>query len=216
MMNEYPKIETIFDRDPATHGVVWDRWRTPEFEYLQDAHWLWTEKVDGTNIRIMWDGQRLTFGGRTDNAQIPAFLIDRLRQLFEQKSAERCSVFGLSNVVLYGEGYGNKIQKTGHLYLADSQDFVLFDVRVNDRWLEYDGILSVAEGLSIPAVPVVGGGCLHNAASMAMGGFDSMWGEFMAEGLVVRPAITLLDRRGNRIMGKIKYRDFRAQEDQKS
>lgn len=27
-----------------------------EFDYLKDNTWIFTEKVDGTNIRIMWDG----------------------------------------------------------------------------------------------------------------------------------------------------------------
>jgi hypothetical protein len=27
----------------------------PEFELLQDYEWDWYEKVDGTNIRVIWD-----------------------------------------------------------------------------------------------------------------------------------------------------------------
>ena len=53
-MYEYHKIVTVWERDPETNhkylktGV----WAEPEFEYLKDCVWLWTEKVNGTNIRI--------------------------------------------------------------------------------------------------------------------------------------------------------------------
>jgi len=51
-MKEYHKIETLLDRDEK-FKVIQGKWRLPEFEYLQDNQWMFTEKVDGTNIRIM-------------------------------------------------------------------------------------------------------------------------------------------------------------------
>jgi hypothetical protein len=78
-MKEYHKIETLFDRDDKFKVVI-GKWRLPEFEYLKDNLWLYTEKIDGTNIRVMWDAQTkaVRFGGKTDNAQMPAFLLAKL------------------------------------------------------------------------------------------------------------------------------------------
>ena len=43
---------------------------------------------------------------------------------------------------------------------------------------------------------------------MVRKGFKSFWGDFRAEGLVVRPGADLLDRHGNRVITKIKHKDF--------
>ncbi len=55
-MNEYHKIQSIYLRDPETKHkrFLIGQWTLPEFEYLADNEWSFTEKVDGTNIRIYW------------------------------------------------------------------------------------------------------------------------------------------------------------------
>ena len=128
-MNEYHKIQTVYLRDPATNykTLLEGQYALPEFEYLADNQWVWTEKVDGTNIRVMWDGTTITFGGKTDNAQIPAFLVNRLSDTFFPLRDTFSSLWPDGEVCLYGEGYGAKIQKGGGNYRPD-QDFVLFDV----------------------------------------------------------------------------------------
>jgi len=77
-MKEYHKIETIFERDMVTNKLVEGSFRKPELEYLANLKWIGTENVDGTNIRIMWDGVDIKIGGKTDNAQIHKDLISRL------------------------------------------------------------------------------------------------------------------------------------------
>lgn len=57
-MKEYHKIQTCFKRDEKTKRIIEGDWTLPEFEYLKDCQWVFTEKVDGTNIRVMWNGQR--------------------------------------------------------------------------------------------------------------------------------------------------------------
>jgi len=39
-------------------------------------------------------------------------------------------------------------------------------------------------------------------------GVKSQWGDFLAEGLVLKPKIELKDRAGKRIVTKIKHKDF--------
>lgn len=81
-MKEYHKINSPFKRDDRGKFIIGD-WAQSEFEYLQDNLWSWTEKIDGTNIRVMWDGQSIRFGGKTDNAQIPVKLLTNLSDHFK-------------------------------------------------------------------------------------------------------------------------------------
>jgi len=111
-------------------------------------------------------------------------------------------------VCLYGEGYGAKIQKGGGNYRQD-QDFVLFDVKIGDWWLQRSDVKDVAGKLGLDVVPVIGSGTLAEMVEQTRQGFDSIWGNFKAEGIVARPAIELKTRSGHRIITKIKYKDFR-------
>lgn len=109
-MKEYHKIQTVFLRDPQTNykTLLEGEFALPEFEYLADNEWMFTEKVDGTNTRVMFDGQQITFGGKTDNAQIPALLVTRLQNVFLPQLEIFKTKF-IDGICLYGEGYGAKI-----------------------------------------------------------------------------------------------------------
>lgn len=72
-MIEYPKIETLYARDPRTFKVVPGALRLSEYGLI--ARWLVTEKVDGTNIRVHLKGGSVTYGGRTEAAQLFAPLV---------------------------------------------------------------------------------------------------------------------------------------------
>jgi len=208
-MREYHKITTVYERDPSTNfkTLIAGKFAKPEFEYLADSEWICDEKVDGTNIRVMWDGQKVTFGGKTDNAQLYAPLVERLQQLFYAGAMSQ--IFGESTACLYGEGYGAKIQKGGGNYLPDSVDFALFDVLVGETWLERHNVYDIANRIETKAAPIVMRGTLKEAIKAAEAGFKSQWGDFTAEGLIMRPAVELRDRLGRRIITKIKHKDFR-------
>ena len=73
-MTTYNKIETLFNRDmEGSKQLIEGDYRNEAVKFLKDATWQFTEKIDGTNIRIMWDGHKITYGGRTERANIPAF-----------------------------------------------------------------------------------------------------------------------------------------------
>ena len=205
-MREYHKIVTVWERDPANmHKTLIDgRWAEPEFSFLKDNEWVWTEKVDGTNIRVMWDGNTVRFGGKTDAAQLYAPLTERLQQLFYAGALAR--IFN-GPACLYGEGHGAKIQKAGGNY-SPTPEFALFDVLVGDVWLERPNVEDIANKLECKIVPIVGRGSLDMAIAEVRSGMKSQWGDFISEGLVMRPAVELRDRRGNRIITKVKHKDF--------
>ncbi len=209
-MKEYDKIQTVFKRDMSRQGktLLMDQYSLPEFEFLKDLPWVFTEKVDGTNIRVMTEDGRVSFGGKTDNAQIPAPLVARLRDVFDPL-AERLAEIFPSGGCLYGEGYGPKIQKSGANY-GPIQDFVLFDVKVGDWWLERHNVEDVASKLGIRVVPIIGEGTLADLVETVRTGITSTWGDFAAEGVVARPKVELRTRNNARIITKLKTRDFPA------
>jgi len=208
-MKEYHKINTLYKRDMETKNktLIIGKYSMPEFEYLQNNEWSFTEKIDGTNIRVIWDSTNkdITFKGKTDNAQIPANLYKELTLIFvSDKLAE---VFPDTDVCFYGEGYGVKIQNGGS-YIPDGNDFILFDIKIGDWWLQRKDILGIAEKLGLDVVPDIGTGTLADLVNLVRTGFNSKIGTCIAEGIVARPLVELKARNGERIITKLKYRDF--------
>lgn len=206
-MTEYTKINTIWKRDERGR-IIEGCYATPELAFLAGCQWEWTEKVDGTNIRVAWDGAGgIEFGGRTDNAQIPASLVSALRAMFPDR-APFDEQFGTNPAVLYGEGYGAGIQKGGGNYQQE-KSFVLFDVKVGGWWLRREDVVEVAEKFALRVVPVVMVGTIAEALERTKAGITSAWGAFQAEGMVGRPLGTeLFARNGERVIVKMKTRDF--------
>ena len=252
-METYQKINGLYKRykdGPNRGKFIMGDWAVPEFEYLADNDWEFTEKVDGTNIRIHLrrydDNLYVDFGGRTDNAVIPKHLLVWLESMFvptttHRNISERERLVGLwmldndlTDVILFGEGYGPKIQNGGNY--RDDVSFVLFDVKIGEFWLDRANVDDVAEKLGIDSVPVIGHGTLYDAIRIVAGrerkpvwqdprnqGYEpdyyedvptgaflkSQWGDFEAEGIVARTSVPLFDRKGQRIITKIKAVDFR-------
>jgi len=207
-MKKYHKIQSVFKRDPETKFKTFleGEWARSEFEYLKDLQWYFTEKVDGTNIRVIWDMEKVIFKGKTDNAQIPARLIEKLQELFPVSKFK--TLYLDIPMCLYGEGYGAKIQKGGGNYIPDGVDFILFDVMINDIWLERINIQDIAKKLKIKIVPIVWTGTLLEAVQMTKEGFKSSLRVLPPEGLVMKPIAELKDRKGDRIITKVKLKDF--------
>ena len=209
-MNKYHKINSIFKRDKKTNRIIEGDFSCEEFRYLKDNIWQWSEKVDGTNIRVIWQPQEeqpIRFAGKTDNASIPTFLYDKLNEIF---TYEKMKVLGLeidNYLCLYGEGYGTKIQSGGN-YIKDGVSFILFDVKIGNMWLKREDVEDIANYFGLKVVPIIGKGTIDEMLEITKKGFNSQWGNFTAEGIVARPEIELKDRRGDRIITKIKYKDF--------
>ena len=209
-MVKYDKIETLYKRDmDGTKKLLEGEFRNPTVEFLKDNIWQFTEKIDGTNIRVFWDGHEVSFAGRTDKAQIPAFLLSYLTETFKTSEAEQIfeEKFGETPVMLFGEGYGPKIQK-GHLYRNDVS-FILFDVLICDNYQSRSTVEDIAKAFGIDIVPIIFEGTIQEAVDFVKKNPNSTMGTAKMEGLVGRPKIELRDRCGNRVIVKIKYEDFK-------
>ena len=216
-MRKYEKIETLFARDmEGTKKLQYYNFRDKTVEALTLIDWEWTEKVDGTNIRVMWDGHSVTFGGRTDNASIPAELVTKLNELFGGETNAEIfeQAFGDKEVILFGEGYGRKIQKVGSAYIPDGVDFILFDVLIGDNYQPREWVEKTAKMFDIKVVPIVGHGNLWDAVHYVRKHPMSVVanGRCEMEGIVCRPSVELRDRCGNRIIVKIKWCDMKELE----
>lgn len=207
-MKTYHKIKTLWKReDNKPHSMILGEYSVPEFELLKDIQWTATEKVDGTNVRVMWDGNKVSLGGKTDNAQTPLPLAHKLTELFMGEENEQAfeQTFDWGDVCLYGEGFGGKIQSGGNY---GDVNFVLFDVKVGDWWLLRKDVEDIAKKLGVDIVPIVCEGSLQKISDFVEGGCLSRWGGFQSEGIVARPSVEILKRNGDRIITKLKFKDF--------
>jgi len=226
-----------FDEGPNKGKIIVsdDELKHPVFATIDP--WDVYEKIHGMNIRIICDpnplmilgGHRLpydkwvTFAGRSDNAQLPANLLPYLYRKFTANTFD--AIFpDIAKVILFGEGYGAGIQKGGS-YNYD-QRFRLFDVLVYDGdangrgwWLERENIEDVANKFGISTAPYLGRMKREDIVNWVKLGITSdvaiaegqehVPGELpIAEGVVCRPIEHMFFRNGDRVMWKIKTKDF--------
>ena len=209
-MVEYNKIDTVYERDvDGTKKLIEGKFRSKAVEFLADCKWIFTEKIDGTNIRIHWDGHKVEFGGRTERATIPSHLLNKLIEIFHNNETEELfeQTFGEKDVILFGEGYGIKIQNGGN-YRPDV-GFILFDVMVNGHYLNRDSVEGIAKAFGLEVVPVVMCGTIKEAVSFVKTAPSSTIGTAKMEGLVGRPSVELYEGYGKRLIVKIKTCDFK-------
>lgn len=209
-MIEYNKIDTVYERDmDGTKKLIEGKFRSKAVELLADCKWVFTEKIDGTNIRVHWDGHKVEFGGRTERANIPAHLLNKLTCIFCNNETEELfeQVFGEKDVILFGEGYGIKIQNGGN-YRPDV-GFILFDVMVDGHYLNRDSVEDIATTFGLEIVPIIMHGTIKEAISFIKTAPNSTIGTAKMEGLVGRPSVELYERFGKRLIIKIKACDFK-------
>ena len=120
---------------------------------------------------------------------------------------------GAINVILFGEGYGPKIQgKVGHRYI-DTQSFILFDVYIDGWWLNRESVIDIAGKLNVDSVPIV-----HACATTEdiieyirskPKSIQAIDNELQIEGVVCRTEPQLFLKDGSPLMFKLKCKDFK-------
>lgn len=174
--------------------------------------------------------------GKTDNAQIPKNLLKHMQEKYPNEKV--FTALGLKEFIpveewaehkwvnsdgnpdptiiptmytIYGEGYGEGIQ-SGGWYIKGGNEFIVFDVKVNDIYLKTDARDEIATKLGAPIVPLIGYFTLDEAIEFVRKGFRSKIAQDpeakMAEGLVLRTDLGLRNRMGKRLIVKVKYEDF--------
>lgn len=203
-MKEYHKIKWVFRFDEHTHKPIpmIDEYFMP----LKNNERIFTEKIDWTNIRVHRDWHKVSFWGRTENAQIPVRLLNRLQELFMEEIFEQN--FWETPVTLYWEWYGWKIQHWKRDYKED-EDFILFDVNINDTRLERENVVDISLKLWISVVPVVVKWTIQDWIDYVKDNYkDYQSNEPQKEWLIWVPVWWYLDRLWKRIIVKIKKEHF--------
>lgn len=176
----------------------------------------------------------VVYKGKTDNANIPGHLLKFMQDTFPADKVR--NALGVPEIItdevmvekgwateagdpiedkipmytIYGEGYGVKIQKGGN-YIKDGVGFIVFDVKVNNWWLLRPNVTEIADKLGAPMVPFMGQFTIDEAIEFVRKGFKSTIAEnkdYDAEGLVLTTPNGLRNRKGERIIFKIKTCDF--------
>lgn len=209
-MIEYNKIETLWKRDlEGTKKLMPGVFNNPTVEFLKDNIWQFSEKIDGTNVQIAWDGHKISFGGRTADSSIPSHLVNKLNEMFLTDEVEQIfeQKFGEMPVILFGEGYGHKIQKVGDQYRSDV-GFILFDVLISGNYQPRSSVEDIAKAFGLDIVPIIMEGTIEEAVEFIKTKPMSTIGTAPMEGVVGRPKMELRDRAGKRVIVKIKVKDI--------
>jgi ATP-dependent RNA circularization protein (DNA/RNA ligase family) len=214
----YEKIETYFNRDPVTFRINTQAIRVPEFSAVY--RWVVEEKLDGQNIRIhvrrpVGEPVSITFNGRTDNAQLSGPVRAAMERMVHRAYAAPPDLWQ-EELTLYGECVGPKIQKNPHKLIEP--ELVLFDVRVQvfptgHYWAPREIVSAWAAALGCRTPTVIAGGWdIAEIAHQVREGFRVQLNNGVsserAEGVVCRPSHELTTQRGQRLIFKLKTRDF--------
>jgi len=227
---EYPKIHSLFKRqgwyfdenakhDPSKQqgrqSFIPGDYSCPEFGNIK----LWDveEKIDGTNIRIIYRDGKVTFGGRTKDSQLPCHLLEYLQLTFTDSllafvfSKDESQPY--PNVTLFGEGYGPKIQSGG--YYSKEPGFCLFDVRIGSWWLEKDVVRhKISEQLGVTTPPYFGKMTEEEIIQFVKDKHFSRFAlndpehKHVMEGVMCRPKPSMLFRNGGPIIFKLKCKEI--------
>ena len=114
-------------------------------------------------------------------------------------------------VELYFEGYGKGIQEPdGSKYNPTGNSLILFDINIDGWWLDYNSCVDICGKLNLNIVPKIANGTLIDLVTLVKQGFKSCISKenMIAEGIVAKPWVPLYNKKGERIITKLKYLDF--------
>jgi hypothetical protein len=224
-MRPYASIETVWTRNRETNKLNFGELRDPCWDCIKQ--WTISEKIDGTNIRVIFTLGGVEVKGRTDKAQLPPRLEEAVLKCFPDHEAVVAYFTEYRgkdlppewSVTFYGEGYGAGIQKGG-LYRPD-KSFRCFDVLLGESmWTADDEMRMICANLGVPVVPWLGIltykpsnetellECFSHSLGLSLVARSDSGQDILPEGIVAKPMQPLFDTRGNRIMWKLTFREF--------
>lgn len=173
-----------------------------------------TEKVHGTSAHVSFKrnatdpslSELKLFSGGEPYARFAALWnLDELKQRFIEK--------GFEEIVVFGEAYGGSQQGMSHTY-GPKLCFIVFEVKIGDRWLDVETADRVATSLGFEFVP-------YKRIPMTIEAIDAerdadsevairrgMGPGKKREGVVLRPLVEVTLNNDERIIAKHKREDF--------
>jgi len=169
-------------------------------------------KIHGTSSHISYNPSRdienkvcFFAGGAKHENFINLFDKEQLLAKFEEG-------FGIVPATVYGEAYGGKLQGMSHTYGPDLK-FIVFDVKVNDIWLDVPNAEQVAHALGLEFVDYVKISTDLNEIDAQRDADDPIaqrlgLGSKPREGIVLRPLVEMILPNGKRVIAKHKNAAF--------
>lgn len=219
---EYPKIETLWNRDDKRF-VIPGNLRRPEFGIIKS--WSLTEKLNGRNLRVtLSDNETVEYLGRSDEAELTPEILKFLMEKFPLDNLKKALWLPGKTppqyAAIYGEGYGPHMAAGSGIYCKD-RSFRLFDCLMESPngvwWLERSNIEDIARKLDVRCVPVIGhidylpvcAEQLQDLINESIVAREENCTGMMPEGIVAKSEPLVYDRKGDRIMWKLKMKDFK-------
>lgn len=209
-MKEYHKIPVLWKFDKETKKYIKGMFYDQSVLELRKNRWLFTEKIDGMNFRIHWDGHSLQYAGRTDSTMFSAEQIEFIEKelVNEEKETIFEQTFQDKVVTVYGELFGNKIQNGGDYTEGKGLAFRVFDIEINDVFFRKPDMIDLCDDeLGYDSVGILFYGTIEQGLKYVEKNDKSTYGTAKLEGLVGTPVGDFRDRLGKRIIVKIKKRD---------
>lgn len=238
MAHNYEKILAPFSRASSKDKYVdeWGKWAKPEFELLQKVKWVWTQKIDGTNLNIVWDGDKVSYLGHTDKTQWndrakklieETFCTPEAETVFEQLYGEQPVTVSMELVGKdYNQNYGHP---DGYFYVFDIKNGATGKYWTNDEVLSHFVNSFDPEKKIMDKVQELFEGGIRDAVNYVKiteatwnSNFTTSWyddgfhvwkiknplGPYPIEGIVGRLPIELYNSKNERVICKVKCKDF--------
>lgn len=211
MAHNFNKISAPFGRNtPKDRLVNTSIYAKPwvEMFYKNNVPMYASEKIDGTSVGIVWNGERVSFIGHTDKTQFAPRFLEYLSNTFLTSEFEAVieEVFGETPVTVYGEGISKDYN---YHYGFQDGNFIMYDIcGENGKYYNRDAVKSIAEKLDMiyPYEKIM---TISEAIEFVKTRPQSVLDpSHKMEGLVLRPTVELYTNRGERIICKVKVRDF--------
>jgi len=216
---KYEKFSSPFKKDEKFRNTI------EVAQSLPVGTWIKTEKIDGTNIRIILtkpneEGNRdiliasrkLVLNQEDKNSKqymdcIKEINLNKIKEYFKEVE---------STIVIYGEGYGAGVQKGG-IY-SSIKDFRVFDIRIGEAYQDFEYVQKVCIDNQLNIVPVIGeckeityGECYDSLKKFQETLIrDGSGGK--PEGIVYKFEPVLLNKYKERLIFKVKFKDFNKEE----
>lgn len=160
------------------------------FESLLEKRCYVTEKLEGTNISISRKEGHLYVCQRA-NAIIekPGQSNAYWEAARQSGLIEKISTITQRDIVLMGEMIGPSIQN--NIYKVDHHKIILFDMRIDGRWVDAPDFYKIGQELQIETAPILGIGFLKEilqgkSIGEYANGFSTLFNT-LREGIVIRP-----------------------------
>lgn len=176
------------------------------------------EKIHGTSAHLSFRKVQLAaemnvFSGGEKH--------DRFAALFDRPGlVEKFMALNVEGLVIFGEAYGGKQQGMSATYGPDLK-FVVFDVRIDDMWLDVPKAAEIARTFGLEFVPYERVSTdlavldVHRDLPSRQAARNGITTSPPAEGIVLRPLIELTTNNGGRIICKHKRGEFSERKSKK-